>query len=310
MKFLKKLASGWSNFWFSPIDLYNVALFRMILGVTLLVMYLLRFQDFNLFYGDVGVVPGSLANLILPPSHQSPFPFYFVSESLALYAHVLFLVLLLGFALGLFSRSLTWLVFLLHLSFMQRNFTIIYGADLFANFWLLYLSLVNHNRYFSILNIGRPKLHHQINLPQIDSDLLSTVGVRLIQVQLCLSYAYTGIEKLKGSVWWEGVAVWHVLGIQELMSMDLTFLQSFPLIIGALTMMTVIFEIYFPAAVLSDSVRPYWLMIGLGFHGSTAIFMNLPFFCLVMIAAYLLFIDSKSLRFAVYRFRGIARALF
>jgi hypothetical protein len=294
-----------TRFFFAPIDLYNVALTRMILGFVWIVMYGLRLLDFEIFYGDQGLVPGTLAQSLLPIGHQSPWPFYFESAQVTWWLHVLFVIFLLGFAFGLYARSLTWALFLLHVGFMQRNYSIVYGADLFTGLWLFYLSFVKHNRWFSLWNLrakwkDRSRAESQIRLPQIESDPWSTMGVRLIQVHLCVSYAYTGIEKLKGSQWWEGVAVWHVLGMKEILPMDLTFLQNFPLVIGLLTITTVLFEVYFPAAMLSSRVRPWWLIMGLIFHGMTGIFMSLPFFCLTMVTPYLLFLDSRTVRETVW----------
>lgn len=299
---LQAMVRGWNQFWFAPIDLYNVAFVRMCLALTWLAMYTTRFLDFSSIYSDSAVVHGSLGQLILPAAYTSPFPFALATEALTYSAHIAYLILLVGLALGLFSRSLTWLVFVLHLGFMQKNFSVVYGADLFSNFWLLYLSFINHNRYFSVKNFWRKQISDRINLPRLDADVVSTVFVRMMQIQLCICYGFTGIEKLKGSLWWEGVAVWHVLGMKDLMSMDLTFLQNFPVLIGAMTIATVLFEIYFPIAVWIRPVRPWWLLIGLGFHGMTAVFMNLPYFCLVMVTLYLLYIDSKSLRFFISRY--------
>jgi hypothetical protein len=172
----------------------------------------------------------------------------------------------------------------------------------------LYLSLVQHNKYFSVWNLFYKR--DPLSQGLIDSDIFSTVGFRLLQVQLCVSYAYTGIEKLKGIQWWEGVAVWHVLGLQDLVSGDYTFLQNFPVVVGLLTMVTVIFEIYFPFAMMLERLKPWWLLLGVAFHAGTGIFMSIPFFCLVMISPYVLFVDPSSLRVFIERRLEFFRKLF
>jgi hypothetical protein len=300
---IKNIAQGWDHFWFAPQDLYGVSFFRLIFGIALLGMYALRATDFSFFFLNSGVLPFDMAQAVLPEGYRSPLPFYFTSD-LAMQiqsgAHYILLVL---FTLGIIGRNGTWLLFVLNLGLLQRNFTIVYGADLFSSFWLLYLSLVNHNKYFSVLNLFR-KNRIKINLPEMDSDLLSSVGIRLIQVQLCLSYAYTGFEKLKGTQWWDGTAVWHVIGMEEIMPYDLSFMMNFPLFIAILTMATVIFEVYFICAVCSPRLRPYWLLVGLMFHMSTAVFMDLWFFGSILSATYILFIDTKDLRFFNERYFG------
>ncbi len=283
------LIKAWDEFWFAPKDLYMVSLVRMCLGVTMFTMYSLRLINFEWFYSESGIFPLSMRHMIMPEIMRPLFEVFIRDETAAFWGHILFVVLLFLFALGLVGRIGTFALFLLHIGFMQRNYTIVYGADLFNAFWLLYLSLVQHNRCFSVLNLFSKTKR------SISGDLLSTVGIRLFQIQLCVSYAYTGIEKLKGSQWWEGTAVWYVLGMKELLIGDFSFLQSFPLIIGAMTIITVVFEVYFPMAMLYKPIRKYWLLIGLAFHLGTAIFMSLPFFCAVMIAPYLLFLTKDDI---------------
>jgi hypothetical protein len=250
-------------------------------------MYAIRFSDFKDFYSDQGYLPFSKAHLILPEFLRSPVRMYLENDQLLFICYLLFLALLLGMILGVVGRSLTWFVWLLHFGFLQRNYAVVYGADLFANFWLLYLSLIEHNRHFTVLKSkGEAK----------PSDMLSSIGIRLLQIQLCISYAYTGIEKLKGTQWWEGTAVWYVLSMEELVPHDYTFLQNFPLLIASLTLATILFEVYFPAVVWNPKLKYYLLAVGFTFHLSTALFLNLPFFCLVMTCAYVLFIEPQVIK--------------
>lgn len=292
MNFSKKVWLAWEGFWFQPVSLYQVGLMRVIFGITLIWMYVLRFLQFETFYTEGGILPLDKFRILLPEAYHSPFTFFFTDDVFGWYAHLLLLLLLILFALGILGRLGTLFIFLLHLGFLQRNYAIIYGADLFATFWLLYLSLVKHNSFFSVLNLFSLRTR---SVPELGSPL-STIGIRLIQIQLCLSYAYTGIEKLKGDQWWEGTAVWYVLGMREFMVGDFSYLQNFPLVIGLLTIITVLFEVYFPAAMVIRPLRPVWLILGAFFHISTGIFMNLPFFCAVMLAPYLLFLQPNTVK--------------
>jgi hypothetical protein len=286
-KKMSQIWSEWQQFWFSPLSLYNVSLFRCLLGLTLLAMYLIRWQDFQYFYFNSGVLPLEYAEKILPEGYASIYPLYLKTDAGIRLQGLLHLVLIALFTLGVFGRSLTWLLFIMNAGLMQRNMSVVYGADLFANFWLFYLSFVNHNQYFSIWNWLK-KTRKRV----FESDVLSTMGIRLMQIQLCICYAYTGIEKLKGAQWWEGTAVWYVTGMDELIPHDLAFIKSFPLIVGVMSMATIIFEVYFIFAVWNKRLRYPWLFVGLFFHLGTAIFMDLWFFCLVVTLTYILFLPE------------------
>jgi hypothetical protein len=281
---------AWQRFFFAPISLYNVSLFRFLFGLTLLWMYLIRFQGFEVFYLSDGVLPAQYALEIMPEGYRTVLPFFMTTDVGIRAQAILHLVLIVGFVLGVYGRSLTWLLFLVNLGLMQRNISVVYGADLFSNFWLFYLSFVNHNRFFSVWNWwGGKKSTNDMSGPK---DLFTPMGVRLIQIQLALSYAYTGVEKLKGAVWWEGSAIWQVVGMEDLIPGDFAFLAQVPGLVAVLSMVTVIFEIYFVFAVWLPRIRPWWLLIGFGFHFCTAVFMHLWFFCAVMTAPYLLFLGD------------------
>lgn len=291
---LEGLARDWDRFWFAPVDLYNVGLFRALLGFVLLSMYWARFQNVELFYFNTGLLHSDFAISIIPDYFQSSVPLIFRSDVANYCGHLAYLILLFLFALGVIGRWGTWAIFALSLSFMQRNFPLVYGADLFAHFWLFYLSFIRHNEHWSVLNLRRG--WRPSSLPQINSDLLSTAFIRLLQIQLCLSYAYTGLEKFKGSQWWEGSAVWYVVGMQELVAVDLSFIRHFPALIAIMSMTTVLFEVYFIFGVWNKKLRPYWLVFGFFFHLGTAMLMTLWYFFLVMTLPYLLFVNSLKLR--------------
>lgn len=294
-KYFYLCARIWNDFWFAPIDLYKVGLFRMVFGFTIFIMYAIRQSSVHLFYTNEGLLPASGARDLLPEFLLSPLPVFFHSSAANVAAHWIFVALIFLFSIGVIGRWGTWIIFVLSLGFIQRNFPLVYGADLFSHFWLFYLSFINHNKYFSILNLIRGRRLYSV-LPDATSDILSSSFVRLIQIQLGLSYAYTGIEKLKGLQWWEGSAVWYVVGMRELVAVDLSYLRHFPTVIAIASMVTVIFEIYFLIAVANARLRPIWLAIGVCLHLGIALFMSLPFFGLVMIAPYILFLDSQKIR--------------
>lgn len=307
MSYLKKFISSslqvWQQFWFAPQDLINLSLFRLIIGFHLFTMYFSRIFDIKTFYFNEGMIPASLVTDYYPPYLRPQFFMFLSNDYMNLSAHIIFLILLLLLGAGVLGRKATWLVFIIHLSFVQRNPTILYGADLVATFWLFYLSFTDNNRYLNLYKLfkGGGETLTEASTPSVD--LFSSVFIRLLQLQLCVIYAYTGLEKLKGQTWWDGSAVWYIMGNEMLVPFDLSFFKSIPWAIALLTFSTLIFEIYFPFAVWQKKVRGPWLFIGLVFHSCTALFMGLYFFAFTMMPAYLLFVDSSYLRRLLLRFR-------
>lgn len=289
---ISKMVSAWNKFWFAPIDLFPAAIFRICFSVVIFLMYSLRQINILDFYSDRSVVPLARAMELLPEIYRPVF-FWFPSSNLGIVAlHLFYLLVIVLIGVGFYSRLFSFVGLVLQILFLYRNFSVAYGADMITCFWLFYLCFIESDRELSL----RKKLRLPRLLPVIDNFSLSTVGVRLIQIQLCVIYGFTGMEKLKGPSWWEGTAIWQVMGNLQLSTMDLSFLQNFPLLVVVLTYSTMLFEVYFPAMVWFPKIRPYWLFIGVMFHVGIALSMGLIFFSGVMIAAYVVFLNGDWLR--------------
>lgn len=290
----KTLWNRWDHFWFGPMDLYSVSLFRCAVSWILLVAYTVRGFDLKLFYFDEGLLPLAQVKEFLPAFYEPWFYWYPASDQMSVIFHCAFLLVLLLLALGLIGRRLTWIALALHLAFLQRNNTIIYGADLIASFWLFYLSFIDHNRCFSLWNLRKRQVNKN-QTPKL-SDPVSSMGIRFVQIQLCITYAYTGLEKLKGESWWEGTALWRVIGNTQVTLFDLSFMAHVPLVIALMTFTTLIFEVYFCVMVWLPSIRKVWLSLGAIFHLSVGIMMGLEFFSGLMIAPYLMFLSREEIQ--------------
>lgn len=287
---MKKYWQTWSDFWFLPMDLQNVGLFRLLFGLTLLGLYLLRFSQFDFYFSESGLVTSQQAMTLFGEEYRPLLTYFLPSDQGIFLQGILHLILIFLFAVGALGRCLTPLLFLVNLGLLQRNYSIVYGADLFANFWLFYFCFIQHNKYYSVLN-----LFNKNRLAQIQADMFSTLGIRFIQIQMCLCYAYTGFEKLKGTQWWDGTAIWHVVGMEQLVPNDFGFLRNFPILVGLIAMTTILYEVYFTFAVWSP-LRRAWLLTGLFLHLGIAVFLNLWFFGIIMLSAYCLFMTQTELK--------------
>ena len=282
------------QFWFRPRDLYMLSLFRVGLGVTLFVMYSVRFMEIELFYFNNGLVDAEVAKLYYNKFNEPLFYLFPSTDFLIYLFHILFLVGLLLITFGLSNRVFVFVVFLLHLSFIQRNHFIVYGADLYATFWLFFLCFMKSGSHFNLITLFRKKYLGLKKVTSEECDLLTSVGVRLMQVELCISYGMTGLEKLKGMNWWEGSAVWYVMGNQQIVPFDFSFFYNVPVIIAFMSFSVLAFEIYFPMAIWQEKLRPLWIFFGVMFHLLTSLFMGLVYFGLIMMISYFLWLKKED----------------
>lgn len=288
---MKALVAAWKKFWFTPFDADRVGLFRAVVGFGLFFFYSIRLADFEFLYGATGVLPYEVMREVVPEHLHPPIPFEILVQNptVGFFLHIVLLMGLLALGLGLLNRPLHWILLILHLAFFLRNRVTNYGADLIATQWLFLMSLIPTDRSVSVKNMLRKE--PLLGFGARTTDWIGTVGVRLIQIQLCIVYAYSGLEKARGWTWWRGDAIWLTLANGQMLRLDFSFLHHFPALIAALTFVTVVFETYFIAAVWTRWGRPLFLWVGIGFHLSIGVILQIPFFSLLMMAPYLFWWD-------------------
>jgi len=273
---------------------------RMQLGVMRFILcgvlfYVAIFRQMNIEqYGSLSIIPRDAALNIFPDFYRPLVQWFFWPDTLASQVHFL-LILLLGLAcVGLTNRPLLLFTWMLHQGFLNRNYAMLFGADVIGGLFLLYLSFTKCCDFFSLKNIILKKMPPALDHSNKAS--ITKVFYRLMQLQICTIYMYTGFEKLKGSSWWDGTALWTVFANPQFSQFDLKFLSHIPIFFAVGTFITLIFEVYFPAIMLHKKYRKYWLIVGVAFHLTIGILLGLMTFSLAMLSTYVLFVRAEVLQ--------------
>jgi hypothetical protein len=298
---------GWNRFWFdsrSDDVLSLLGIYRFLFCSIACFFYLTRHLDLEFFYGESGIMP--LSHLkSLPGLEYRPTILSWIPDLLAIQAlHLIFLLALSSLALGFFTRASAILAFFLHLNFMNRNPTILFGMDTIGTYFLFYLCFANSGARYSLDSLLRKRSG---KAPDTCSHSpTSHIAFRLMQLQVCIVYAYSGLEKLKGMRWWDGSALWDVLSIGNMQRFDMSIVAHFPLLLAGSVYLVLLWEIYFPALIWVPRLRMPMLFFGLVMHIGIVISMNLPSFGFMMIANYILFLKASELDRGMH---GIRKAL-
>lgn len=296
---LRLLARGWNYFWFdsrSDAQLTNLAIFRLCFCSVMFFFYFTRAFDVEFFYSGGGILPYWHAkHLEFFRYHPTVF-----GDSTPLWVlqacHSLFLGCLLAQALGLFTRYTSIATYLLHLMFLNRNLSAMFGVDMIGTFFLLYLCFADSNGRYSLDSaLGRGAKHQSWH---------SHIAWRLMQVQVCVVYGFSGLEKCKGTRWWDGSALWDVLSMGNLQRWDLSFVAHAPILLAAGVYLVLFWEIYMPVLVWVPRLRLPMLVFGTFMHIGIFLFMNLPSFGFMMISLYLLFLEKEEVEAGLKRARG------
>lgn len=304
LKTISEVWAGWNKFWFdsrSDGQLLSLAAFRVVFYSVMLFFYFTRAFDVEFFFSESGLLPSSYrANLEIFKFH--PTILAGLENTLLLHTmHSLFLLTLLFCAAGFLTRISCIAAFLLHLMFLNRNMSVMFGVDMIGTFYMLYMCFARSNAYLSVdsrLFSLKPKQTE-----------LSHIALRLMQIQLCVIYAFSGLEKLKGVRWWDGSALWDVLSMGNMQRWDLSFVAHAPILLAAGVYVVLFWEIYFPILIWVKKLRNPMLLFGVGMHIGIFLFMNLPSFGAMMISLYILFLDPEELAAAIRRFSPIKETL-
>lgn len=290
---MRALHNFWNWFWFdsaSDGDLKALGLFRLVFCFVMLIFYFTRGLDAAFFYGPNGILPAAYLDSVDFFRYHPTFIGKGWGESFSdlqiQWLHHLFLAMLLMQAVGLFTRFASLATFFLHIAFLNRNMSAMFGADMIGTFFLFYLCFTNASAHYSV-----DKFLKRANPLQTG---IGHIAYRFMQLQLCVVYGYSGLEKLKGTRWWDGSAMWDVLSMGTLQRWDLSFVAHFPILLSAAVYIVLIFEIYFPVLIWLKKFRLPMLLFGLQMHIGIFLFMNLPGFGFMMIALYILFLREQE----------------
>lgn len=279
---VKQYFRAWEKFWLGAVGEPQMRALRLLLGIHLLIAYGIRALDWKFLYSRAGVAEWQNMREILPMSYRFSLFEWFPSDIALLTGTGVFLGLLVLWCMG---KRNVWIdagVFVLHVSFLHHNLMVAYGMDLIVTFFLFYVLLSNFKA--RDLNIG-------------------SVAFRFAQIQVCVIYAYSGWEKLKGVAWWRGEALWTVLANPQIARFDFGWTAHLPMFIIFSTYVTVLWEIYFCALIWVPKLRRLTLFVGVLVHVGIGVTLFIPHFASLMILTYVVFLTPTELDFLQKKFK-------
>lgn len=321
--YFKELIKKIESFLFLSQNTLQLGIFRFVLCAALFYIALWRQVSISLF-GAAAIIPRDQALSVFGDFYKPPFAWFFWPDHWASVMHIL-VILILGLAtLGLTNRFFLLLAWVIQQGLMNRNSAFLFGGDTVGNLFLFYLAWTECTQRFSLKPLLFEKTARYFKkqkdtpikviaqnsaLQSLKTDFksdLSSIFFRLVQFQICIVYAYTGFEKLKGASWWDGTALWTVLANPQFASFDLKFLSAIPWIFPVLTFLTIIFEVYFPVMILHQRFKPYWLGAGVCFHLMIGLLLGLMPFSIIMLSTYILFIETSTIEAFIIKFKKIS----
>ena len=275
---------------------------RILFGGMLFYTHLVWGMNLEGFFGPNGWQGDKLVHTFQQGQLAWSF-WWLVPGGLRLTVHILCLLVLALYTLGVLTPATSILAYLITVSYAYRAPLANYGLDQINAIAALYLAIGPSGATLSLDRLwqlkraarnsvdgGKSSLRRPI-LPSARANL----ALRLMQVHLCVIYIFACQSKLQGESWWNGQAIWQAVSNLEYQSTDLTWLAWYPWLVNILTHGTVIWEMTFWALVWRPLCRPIVLLIGVAIHLGIGAFMGMWTFGLSMIFLYVAFVPASTI---------------
>lgn len=274
------------DFWRRPVSAYPICAFRVLLGLYLLIYFFSFWPHVTLFFSNQGVyVP-----FLIPDIAPAPAGAWTV--------YLLTLAAITAFTLGLKARLTTPLVLVLFL--YHYLLYLASGGSSYDRLIITFLVILCFARLDAALSPKSVGLNHAIELA------VPAWPTRLLTVQLALFYFGAGIYKAFAPYWQTGDMLKWTLCSPWATDAAFWFVGlPWPAwLYDGLTWGIIIFECLLGLSFFHRPSRPWFLGLGVLFHISIWVFLNIPQF-MVCPCAYALFLPPRTLRDCLKKLEGL-----
>lgn len=298
-QYLRELSShtadGWNRFWFTPSDPATLGLIRILAGAMLFYTHLVWSLDLAAFFGPGCWLNAETASAGLGAGFTWSHLWWCESPIVLWTTHMLALAVCLLLMVGLFSRTMSVLGYLIAVSYAHRVPFALFGLDQVNAFLAMYLMLGHCGAAYSV-DRWRAQRRSLGKMPPAPPSVSANVAVRLMQLHLCVLYLFAGVSKLQGPAWWDGTALWKAMANLEYQSIDMTWLAGWPLLINVCTHVTIVWEVSYCALIWPRLTRPIVLLLAVPLHLGIALCLGMTTFGVAMLIANLSFVSPALVR--------------
>ena len=261
-----------------------VIFLRIALGIFAIIKIAVLYNYLNDVYGQYGYIQWAISKAglydFLPHFGDISLlltKYFALNASAAIYfLFWVYLAFLSMLVVGLFSRITSIICFYLHLMWIDTGAGFMYGVDVFTQIAFFYLMFMPTGRYLSL------DVLFKIVRPQMFPPSAGLVR-KLLQLQMMVVYASSGIEKGLGIQWWNGEAMWRSLMLPSFQQFDMSWLSHFPILMYFSGWCIVTIETLYPLMMLLPKWRVLWLLMVSIMHLFIGVFLGMWLFGAIMI---------------------------
>lgn len=279
----ERLALAWERFWFEPAPVATYAILRIAVGLLGLGWAASVALDLEPFYFTNGIVHRQ------PPEQPWGLLATFDSDAAVVGVWALLVVSSLSLVVGFRSRLSSVLVFLALVWLQRRNPFVLNGGDVLVHLLCLYLVLMPSGAWLSVDRWRAVGTARFWDVPR-----RAPWALRLLQLQICIVYLAAVYAKLVAETWRDGTALTYALRVELVQRfVPPERIVDSVLFSTAMTASTLAVELAIPLLVWSRRTRPWVIGAGIALHVGIHVMLQIGFFSLAMIAAYIAFLPPE-----------------
>lgn len=290
--------SGWNEFWFRRTDPATLGLIRILAGAMMFYTHLVWSLDLVAFFGPNGWLSPAAVGVLQQQSFAWSY-LWLVPSPAALWAvHIAALAVFVLLTVGLFTRMAAVLAAVAVLSYVSRAPGALFGLDQINLMLALYLAVGPSGDAYSVDRLIRRRRAARSGqaIADVEPSVGANIALRLIQLHMCVIYAFAGTSKLMGASWWDGTAMWQAFASLEYQSLDMTWLARWPRTVNLLTHVTIIWEVYYCALIWPRRTRPWMLALAVPLHLGIGLCLGMMTFGTIMLVGNLAFVPPAVVR--------------
>lgn len=281
---------------------YGMSIMRIVLGLAILGSLFANVGARHYVWG-----PGSrwMAPYVSVDTWAAPFTSIFgEADSAGVFTakYVLLIVVAALFTLGWRTRIVTPVLLVMLASLMRLAPMATDAGDNLTRICLLFLCFADSASVWSLDARRRqrrpPDAIARYAPPEWFGTLLHNAALVAIAAQVFFLYCTSGLSKVQGEMWQEGVGLYYPLRIGQYAAWpelnEIVYSSGFVVTVGSYA--TVFVQVFFPLLLMRRGTRVVALVTVFVMHVSIAVTMALPWFSLAMLAADAVFIRNSTYR--------------
>lgn len=278
---IRKILDSVETFFLRPAYATPLAMVRIgVSFVLLLQAYMLRLALVDLF-GHDGLVQGELNDAI--NGSDSPriawlvnllAPLGLPETSSIMLGGCIYVMALCFLLAGFHTRAAATVAWVFHWMFAGTAASVAYGVDLYAHVFLFYLIFAPAGDAISLdAWLGRRKN---------EATPEARLALRVMQLQLCITYFLSAKDKAQGIQWWNGELMWRALSGPLFQPFDLRWTGHWPVLLMISGWLSLLLEAGYLFFIWPERTRKFWILGIMGLHAGIAVFLGLYLFGLIM----------------------------